>query len=75
VITKVKSPAVYVVEVKNAPREWSRLAEKIRQVWRGMRAEIVYPSPSWRCSGCGHARLCGQWPAVEAVPEPLAASA
>jgi len=74
VVTKIKNPEVHIVEVENVPWEWSRLAEKIRQCWRGMEAGIAYPSPSWRCSGCGHARLCGQWPTLKAAPS-LAASA
>ena len=75
VVTKTKNPEVHVLEVENSPRDWRRLTEKIRQCWRGMRAQVVFPSPSWRCSGCGHARLCGAWPVLEAVPTPLAASA
>ena len=73
VVTKTKNPEVITVAVEQTPRDWTRLAEKIRQCWRGMRAGVVFPSPSWRCPGCGYARLCGQWPAVKAAPTRLAA--
>ncbi|MCL2001286.1 MAG: PD-(D/E)XK nuclease family protein, partial [Planctomycetes bacterium] len=73
VVTKTKNPEVITVPVSSSPRDWPRLAEKIRQCWRGMRAGVVFPSPSWRCSGCGYAKLCGQWPAVKTVPKRQAA--
>ena len=73
VITKTKTPEVQVLEVEDSPRDWTRLTEKIRQVWRGMQAGVVYPSSSWRCSGCGHTRLCGQWPGLEPAAQTAAA--
>ena len=73
VVTKTKHPEVHILEVENTPRDWRRLTEKIRQCWRGMRAGVVFPAPSWRCPGCGHARLCGQWPVLEVVAPSMAA--
>ena len=67
VVTKCKEPSVVSVPVENTPRDWERLREKIRQTWRGMKAGVIFPSSSWRCAGCGHARLCGQWPALKAA--------
>ena len=73
VITKTKNPEAISVPVESTPRDWNRLREKIRQTWRGMQNDVIFPSPSWRCSGCGHAKLCGQWPTLNVNPTRAAA--
>ena len=74
-LTKVKAPELISVPVANTRHGLARFVEKVRQCWRGVRAEVVFPSPSWRCSGCGYSRACGRWPALESAAPPLAASA
>ena len=69
VVTKTKNPEVISVPVESTPRDWNRLREKIRQTWRGMQAGVIFPSPSWRCSGCGHAQLCAQWPTLASTTD------
>jgi len=72
-VTKTKEPQVLTVPAEHTPRDWTRLVEKIRMTWRGMQAGVVFPVTSWRCSGCGHARLCGEWPDLKDAPTRQAA--
>jgi len=73
-LTKVKAPELISVPVADSRHGFARFVEKVRQCWRGVRAGVVFPSPSWRCAGCGYARACGRWPALDTAP-PLATSA
>lgn len=61
-ITKTKVPQAGCVPVEIQESAIQRILAKIRQCWRGMRQEIVYPCPGWQCAGCGYKTRCGRWP-------------
>lgn len=62
IITKTKSPKVLSYSFAPDHGEGVRVVAKARACWRGMAAEIVFPTPSWMCTNCGYKRLCAQWP-------------
>lgn len=61
---KKKNPEIVSLAVNDMPRDFSRLAEKIRQIHHAMIAGIGFPAPSWRCAGCGFQQSCAAWPAM-----------
>jgi putative RecB family exonuclease len=62
VVTKTKTPEVYLHQVAAEPQQIERVKRIVEQVWNAIGSGIFFPSPSpMQCPACPFRQACREW--------------
>lgn len=62
IVTKTKTPAYQTCPTRRTSHDFHRLAELVKTVERGVRAEVFYPNEtSFFCGNCQYKSACKAW--------------
>jgi len=62
VLTKLKTPTLSSVEIEPTPHLTARVIERMKQTYKAMNLDLIYPNSGWQCAGCGYQDQCARWP-------------